>query len=79
MTGTQLLIHSLRYRVRTIWLPIILAVFLIGACIPANHPAALQPVQSQTAINRARAGALGKETPKAPVKPHAKPTEVTAK
>jgi hypothetical protein len=53
MTALQLFI-SLRHNARTIWLPILLALFLAGACVPAKHQAAPSPVQSQTAINRAR-------------------------
>ncbi len=52
--------YSLRHKARTIWTPILLALFLAGACVPAKHKATPQPVQSPTAINRARADGAGK-------------------
>ena len=59
MTALQLF-YSLRHNARLIWAPILLALFLAGACVPAKHKATPQPVQSQTAINRARPAGAGK-------------------
>ena len=42
MTALQIFFNSLRSRtiVRAIWMPILIGILLIGACIPSKHRAA---------------------------------------
>jgi hypothetical protein len=43
MTALQIFFNSLRSRtiVRAIWMPVLIGILLIGACIPSKHHAAL--------------------------------------
>jgi hypothetical protein len=42
MTALQIFFNSLRSRtiVRAIWMPVLIGILLIGACIPSKHHAA---------------------------------------
>ena len=51
MTALQLF-FLIRSRLARFGMPLVIGAFLIGACVPAKHSAAPQPVQLSTAINR---------------------------
>jgi hypothetical protein len=80
MTALQIFFNSLRSRaiVRAIWMPVLIGILLIGACIPSKH--ATTPVKpSQTmqpkakpssiAITRQRARGAGKTKPQTEFRP----------
>jgi hypothetical protein len=71
MTALQIFFNSLRSRtiMRAIWMPVLIGILLIGACIPLKHHAApakppqvMQPkaTPSSKAISRQRALGAGK-------------------
>ena len=81
MTALQIFFNSLRYRtiVRAIWMPVLISILLIGACIPSKHATAppVKPQQtmrcpaktSSNAIIRQRARGAEKTRPQASFRP----------
>ena len=81
MTALQILFNSLRSRtiVRAIWMPVLIGILLIGACIPSKHATAppVKPQQTMrcpakppsNAIIRQRAQGAGKTRPQASFRP----------
>ena len=80
MTALQIFFNSLRSRtiVRAIWMPVLIGILLIGACIPSKHatapvkpPQVMQPKAkpSSKAIIRLRARGAGKTRPQASFRP----------
>ena len=71
MTALQIFFNSIRSRtiVRAIWMPVLIGILLIGACIPSKHatapvkpPQTMQPKAKpfSKAITRQRALGAGK-------------------
>ena len=81
MTALQIFFNSLRSRtiVRAIWMPVLISILLIGACIPSKHATAppVKPQQtmrcpaktSSNAIIRQRARGAEKTRPQASFRP----------
>jgi len=80
MTALQIFFNSLRSRiiVRAIWMPVLIGILLIGACIPSRHatapvkpPQMMQPKakRSSKAIIRQRALGAGKTKPQTEFRP----------
>jgi len=81
MTALQIFFNSLRSRtiVRAIWMPVLIGILLIGACIPSKHATAppVKPQQtmrcpaktSSNAIIRQRARGAEKTRPQASFRP----------
>jgi hypothetical protein len=81
MTALQIFFNSLRSRtiVRAIWMPVLIGILLIGACIPSKRATAppAKPQQamhcpakpSSKAIIRQRARGVGKTRPQASFRP----------
>jgi hypothetical protein len=80
MTALQIFFNSLRSRtiVRAIWMPVLIGILLIGACIPSKRatapvkpPQVMQPKSkpSSEAIIRQRARGAGKTRPRASFRP----------
>jgi len=80
MTALQIFFNSLRSRtiVRAIWMPVLIGILLIGACIPSKHatapvkpPQVMQPKAkpSSKAIIRQRARGAGKTRPQCSFQP----------
>ena len=80
MTALQIFFNSLRSRtiVRAIWMPVLIGILLIGACIPSKHatapvkpPQTMQPKAkpSSKAIIRQRALGAGKTKPHTEFRP----------
>ena len=80
MTALQIFFNSLRSRtiVRAIWMPVLIGILLIGACIPSKHatapvkpPQLMQPKAkpSSKAIIRQRALGAGKTRPQTEFRP----------
>jgi hypothetical protein len=80
MTALQIFFNSLRSRtiVRAIWMPVLIGILLIGACIPSKHatapvkpPQVMQPKAKpfSKAINRQRALGAGKTKPPTELRP----------
>ena len=80
MTALQIFFNSLRSRtiVRAIWMPVLIGILLIGACIPSRHattpvkpPRIMQPKAkpSAKAIIRQRARGAGKTKTQASFRP----------
>jgi hypothetical protein len=70
MTALQIFFNSLRSRtiVRAIWMPVLIGILLIGACIPSKHAAAPANPSSK-AISRQRAVGAGKTKPPTEFRP----------
>jgi hypothetical protein len=81
MIALQILFNSLRSRtiVRAIWMPVLIGILLIGACIPSKHATAPQALPKQTTrcpakpssktVIRQRARGAGKTRPRTSYRP----------